>query len=429
MNEIPQGKLRRSTIGGKTAARVGGKLIGFYAKRPFLSEDNKHRAREQMEEESAAIVFETLSLLKGTAIKIGQMLSFEMDMLPEPICKELSKSYNQIPPMNQALVLKMIRNAFNSPVENVFKSFETQAFAAASLGQVHRAEALDGTPLAVKVQYPGIGASVKSDMQMVGQILRPLSDYYTILPVLEEIEQRLSEEIDYNKEADNIDWFADRMPENGFFIPDVIKDLSTDTVLSMTFLEGLPLNEWLKTGPDQDAIDTVAQRLNDWFKYCFYDLHCIHADPNPGNFIIDDDLNLGIVDFGCVRHFEAAFVEKYRNLIKALIAGDRDAHMGMLREFDLINDDVDSSSSVLLNEILSRFGDWYGKLLAKPVFDFGANSDFMKEAKAISHDFKKIRRYVKLNPNFVYLDRTQYGMWRLFEQMGARVRFRTTSEN
>lgn len=406
MNEIPQGKLRRSAIGSKTAARVGGKLIGFYAKRPFLSDTEKNRAKEQMEEESAAIVFEALSLLKGTAIKIAQMLSFEMDLLPESVCRELKKSYNQVPPMNQAMVRKAVANAFEDPPETLFRDFDTHALAAASLGQVHRAIAMDGTPLAVKVQYPGIGRSIKSDMQMVRQILRPLAEYDTILPVLDEIGQRLAEEIDYRQEADNIEWFGTRIPEKGFSIPDVKKELCTDTVLCMTFLEGLPLNEWLKSGPGRDAIDTVAQRLKDFFLHCFYDLHCIHADPNPGNFIIDEDLNVGIVDFGCVRHFEEAFVEKYRGLIKALISRDRDTHIRMLEEFDLIRGEVDSSSSDFIKEILARYGEWYGKLVEGPVFDFGANPDFMKEAKDISQNLKKIRRHIKLNANFVYLDRT-----------------------
>ena len=429
MNEIPQGKIRRSAIGSKTAARVGGKLISYYAKRPFLSDAGKHRARKQMEEESAAIVFQALSLLKGTAVKIAQMLSIEMDIFPESVCRELAKSYNQLPPMNQAMVRKTIGNSFQHPLETVFKSFDTRAFAAASLGQVHRAAAEDDALLAVKVQYPGIGKSIRADMQMVRQILRPLSEYDTILPVLEEIEQRLTEEINYRQEADNIEWFAGRMPENGFYIPEVKKELSTDTVLSMTFLEGMPLNEWLKTGPDQGARDTIASRLYEWFLYCFYDLNCIHADPNPGNFIIDDDLNLGIVDFGCVRHFEPEFIERYRNLIRALVSRDRDIQIRMFQEFDLIRGEPDSSITDLLGETLLCFSDWYGQMVAGPVFDFGANPDFMKGAKAVSHNIYKIRQHMKLNPNFVYLDRTRYGMLRLFEQLRARVRINNTYES
>ncbi|MGD9160365.1 MAG: AarF/ABC1/UbiB kinase family protein [Desulfobacteraceae bacterium] len=429
MDEIPQGKLRRSVIGSKTAVQVGGKLIGYYAKRPFLSDAGKDRAREQMEEESAAIVFQALSLLKGTAVKIAQMLSVEMDIFPESICRELAKSYNQVPPMNQVMVLKTVGNAFNSPLETNYKSFDTQAFAAASLGQVHRAIDENGILLAVKVQYPGIGKSIKDDMQMVRQVLRPLSEYDIILPVLEEIEQRLEEEIDYIQEADNIEWFGERMPENGFCIPEVKKELSTDTVLSMTLLEGLPLNEWLKSSPDQEARDTVAQRLYDWFLYCFYDLNCIHADPNPGNFIIDDNLNVGIVDFGCVRHFEPEFVEKYRALIRALSKKDRDIHMRMFKEFDLFKGEPEPSLENHLNEILKSFSDWYGQLVAGPVFDFGANPDFMKGAKAVSQNIYKIRQHMKLNPNFVYLDRTRYGMLRLFEQLRARVSIQNTYES
>ncbi len=429
MNEIPQGKLRRSAIGSKTAFKVGGKLLGYYAKRPFLSDSGKYLAKKQMEEESAAILFNALSMLKGTAVKIAQMLSFELDIIPESICKELTKSYNKLPPMNQAMVRKTVANAFLQPLETVFKSFDTRAFAAASLGQVHSAVTGDNTPLAVKVQYPGIAKSISADMQLVGQILRPLAEYDMILPALEEIEQRLAEEIDYRQEAENIEWFAGRMPENGFYMPEVKKEFCTDTVLSMTLLKGLPLNEWLKTAPGQDARDTIAGRLHDFFLYCFYDLNCIHADPNPGNFIIDDDLNVGIVDFGCVRHFDPEFVEKYRQLIRALTNRDSDTHMRMFREFDLLKGELDPSSEEILRDTVSGFSDWYSQLVAEPVFDFGANPDFMKSAKAISQNIFKMRQHFKANANFVYLDRTRYGMLRLFEQLGARVRINNRYES
>ncbi len=428
MDDIPRGRFKRSVVGSKTAARVGGKLLGYYAKRPFLSDEKKHRAKEQMEEESAAIVFQALSLLKGTAVKIAQMLSVEMDIFPESVCRELAKSYNQVPPMNQVMVKKTAGNAFNRPVEDVFKSFDTRAFAAASLGQVHRAFDKKGNPLAVKLQYPGIARSIKDDMQIVRHVLRPLSEYDTILPVLHEIEERLSEEIDYRKEADNIAWFSERMPENGFCIPEVKNELSTCTVLTMSYLKGKPLNEWLKSSPDQKARDTVAQRMYDWFLYCFYELNCIHADPNPGNFIIDDDLNVGVVDFGCVRHFNPDFIRRYRKLIRALVTKDKDLHIRMFREFDMIKSEPDPSLSSILKEIVESFCGWYGQLEAEEIFDFGANPDFMKGAKAVSRDIYKIRRHMKLNPNFVYLDRTRYGMLRLFEQMKAKVRIRNSYE-
>ncbi len=428
MAEIPKGKWRRSAIGGKTAAHVGGKLMGYYAKRPFLSDAGRSRARERMEEENAAIVFQGLSLLKGTAVKIAQMLSNEMDVFPPSVCRELAKSYNQVPPMNRAMVRKTVGNAFGSPLEKVFKSFDTQAFAAASLGQVHRAVAKDDTLLAVKVQYPGIGQTIRADMQMVRQMLRPMAEYNIILPALEEIEQRLAEEIDYGQEAAHVAWFGKRIPENGYGIPEVKKELCRDAVLSLTLMEGLPLNKWLKTEPAQDARDKVAQHLYDWFLYCFYDLHCIHADPNPGNFIIDDNLNVGIVDFGCVRRFESTFVEEYRALIRALLTKDREAHLRLFRKFDLIRGELDPDATAVLNSILLNFGEWFGQLFAGPIFDFGANPKFMQSAKAISQGIYKLRGHMKMNANFVFLDRTRYGLLRLFEQVRARVRVQNAYE-
>lgn len=427
-NEIPQGKWRRSVTGSKTAAQVGGRIMKYYIQKPFLSEAGRIKARAELEGESAKILFKGLSLLKGTAIKIAQLLSLELDIFPAAVRKELEKSYNQVPAMNQALVRKAIQNAFGRPPEKVFLSFDARAFAAASLGQVHRATDRDGTDLAVKVQYPGIRNTISNDIQLIRNLSRPLAEYELIGPALNEIEARLLEEVDYQQEARHLLFFAKHLKMDRLLIPEVRPDTTASNVLSTTFLSGRPLNRWLQSNPGQKARDTVAQQLYDLFIKSLYDLNCFHADPNPGNFIIARDLTVGLVDFGCVKRLSSEFVRYYRQLPRAIVDRDREGHFQLFQKLKLIRPGIEPAVQEQFFQVMDRFGEWFGRLYREEVFDFKANNDFIRQGRALTHETLKLRRHMDMNPDFVFLDRTRYGLFRLFEQMGARVRIRNPYE-
>lgn len=427
-NEIPQGKWRRSLAGSKTAVQVGGKLLKYVAQKPFLSATGREEARADLERESARIVFQGLGVLKGTAIKIAQLLSLELDIFPAAVRKELEKSYNQVPAMNQALVRKAIQNAFGQAPEKVFHTFEPQAFAAASLGQVHRATDRHGTPLAVKVQYPGIRSTITSDIQLIRNLTRPLAEYELIGPALQEIEGRLLEEVDYQQEARHILFFRRHLKMDHLQIPEVRKDKTSANVLSTTFLSGRPLHLWLRSNPGREARDTVAQRLYDLFITSLYNLNCFHADPNPGNFIINRDLTVGLVDFGCVKRLSADFVHHYRQLPGAILQQDQEAHFHLFRKLRLVRPGIEPEVQEQLFQVMQRFGEWFGRLYREEVFDFKADGNFIREGRALSNEMFKLRRHMEMNPDFLFLDRTRYGLFRLFEQMGARVRIRNAYE-
>ena len=170
---IPTGKIKRSTLVGLTTTRAGIKKLGYLSQKPFLSDAKKAIKAFENDEEIAAMIFKSLSMLKGTTLKAAQMMSMEMEMIPPAYRKELAKACSQVPPINRALIRKIIIDEFDSPPEKVFKSFESEPFAAASLGQVHRAVTHKGIDVAVKIQYPGISTGVKSDIAMVKLLLKP----------------------------------------------------------------------------------------------------------------------------------------------------------------------------------------------------------------------------------------------------------------
>ena len=428
MSELPSSKLSRLWVGGGTAARVGGKVMGYYAKRPFLGDEHRREAYDKMAEDSAKTMFQGLSLLKGTALKMAQQLSLEMDMFPEAVCHELAKAYHQVPPINRALVRQLIQKELGKPPEKVFSRFDTTAFAGASLGQVHAARNHDGTDLAVKIQYPGIAKTIDSDLSLLRQFLRPILQKDQLTIIVTELTERLHEEVDYRKEADNLNFFARNLDVPKVCIPRVRPEWSTQTVLTTNRLPGLPLDAWLDHSPGQQAVDQVAQTLQDIFITGLYDLRVIHADPNPGNFIIADDLTVGLVDFGCIKKMDPAFTEHYRRLSSASAHQHYGAHYEEMANLGMIPDNLEDSVKIQLQNASDNACQWFGQLYAEDKFDFSANKSFIAQGKTSVAALQDLRRYVHVHPDLIFLDRTRYGLLRLFEKMGARVDFRNTYE-
>ncbi len=427
-DDTPKGSLARGLVGGKTAVRMGGAYLKYVVEKPFLSEAARESARRRTAEQNMERLFQGLCRLKGMALKMAQTLSLEMDIFPEHIRTHLERAYTDVPPMNRALTRKVLSTAYGTAPEKVFQSFEATAFAAASLGQVHRAVGGSGEPLALKIQYPGIRETIRSDMRLVKALLLPFPEYESMKPVFAEIETRFLEETDYRLEAENAAFFHARLQMDGIRVPMVHCDLCTEQVLCLALLEGKPLHAWLGTNPDAQARDAVARRLQDLFIRGLYGLHCIHADPHPGNFLVLDDTSTGLVDFGCVKRLDKTFVEPYRQLLLALTSGDDDACLSVLRMLGTIPESADAALERDVREAFIRYGNWLRNIFSVERFDFSKNKDFIKEGKVISMTMKHVLRKLRINPDFVFLDRTRYGLLRLFERMEARVSFRNEYE-
>jgi len=427
MADIPKSKWERGLTGTRTAAKMGQKALKYLAMKPFLDEEERIEARKTLNRETAASLFQGLSLLKGTVLKMAQFLSMELDIFPPEVTKELQKSYHQAPPINRALVRKIVQNVLGKPPEQIFEAFDTMAFAAASLGQVHRATTRDGSRLAVKIQYPGIRETIQNDVQLMRSVLRRLHDYEIIAPAIEEIEVRLLEETDYRLEAQNMAFFRERLNMDLIMVPALYGDFSADTVLSAEYMNGMTLNEWLRIELDQKKIDQVAQALNDLFIFGLYRLNCIHADPNPGNFIVNGDSRIGLVDFGCVKRFDPEFVAVYGELSRTALHGDRDDYMHLSRALCGSGHYGSTEVKDCTFEVFYETSQWLGKLYREESFDFKANPEFMAAGKKKIADTFECGR-MGINTNFIFLHRTRYGLLRLFERMGARVCFRNPYE-
>lgn len=426
-NPIPTGKFKRAGVAGLAAAKIGVQQLGHLSKRPFLSRQRHEAAQQEIDRATAETIFNTLSHLRGTALKVAQMLSMETDLLPERYRQELAKSYYQVPPLNRALIRKVMINELGDNPEKIFASFDGEAFAAASLGQVHHATDRDNRNLAVKVQYPGIGATIRSDIQMVKKLVRPLGESALLIPILNEIEARLQEETDYLLEAENARWFKQQLEMPQVIIPDMFDAVSSKHLLSMEYLDGLHLTPWLQTNPSQELCDHYAQLIYDLYMRSVFELHRLHADPNPGNYLFCEDGKLGVIDFGCIKTLSPEFSHNLSLLYKAVLRDDPDRMFDTYREMGMINSSGQSAETAsYYEEVIKPIGDWLSLPFKQESFNFSEHPGYASRGMRLYHNIKSHAAVkeglITLNPDFIFTDRTLYGLYKIFEEMGATVR-------
>ncbi len=431
------GRMARSAIAGGALARAGVARLGHKARDLARDEAQRAAARAAHEAELGRILFGALNQLKGVALKAAQLLSSEAQLLPQGLREQLARACYQATPMNQALVGKRMRQALGPDWAERFAHFEPQAFAAASLGQVHRAQLEDGRALALKLQYPGIAATISSDMRLLRSLLLgrlgglalgegALPDAALLARVLDEIEAGLAAELDYAQEARAMDEFraalAPRLPQ--LVVPEVCHALSSPQLLAMQDLPGQHLAEWLAQGPSQAERDRYGQLIFESFMLMVFELGRLHADPHPGNYLFMPDGRLGLLDFGCTRVLPPCLVEGVARAWSAALVPDGDAALhGAYQALGLIDAGLDLASFRReLRPALAPLLDWQLAPFREPVFDFGARAPLPHLGR--SQQRVAMRHLHGMPPELPYLDRAFLGLNQLLAQLGARVRTR-----
>jgi predicted unusual protein kinase regulating ubiquinone biosynthesis (AarF/ABC1/UbiB family) len=335
MAEITAGRARRMlSVGGLTTS-VGGSYLWQALKRPFQSASRQEATLLETHIRNARRVVERSKELRGAFTKLAQLLSMRHDLFPAEALEVLSTVQSSVPPMPWAKVRRVITAELGAPPEERFARFEHEAFAAASLGQVHRAELRAGRkPVVVKVQYPGVGDTVHQDLKNIRSLVRVFDSIARDVmrqdvdsgDVVRELEERLAEELDYRREADNLERFRTLLAsDREVMIPRVHRTLSTGRVLTMDRLDGYPLQDIMAPGVDQELKDWVALKLFRLIWRQMFDFGVLHADPHPGNYLVTHHPKLGILDFGSVRVFEPAVRLGYLRTARGLLAGDEAA--------------------------------------------------------------------------------------------------------
>lgn len=420
-NALPEGKWARAGIVGSTALKVGLREVQHKVKRPFMSVERQQEDKQTLDDKNAQLIFNALTQLRGTALKAAQMLSMEVEILPERYRKELEKSFHQVPPLNRVLVRKVIQEQLGQPPEYLFKSFNDQAFAAASLGQVHHATLPDGTAVAVKIQYPGIHVAMDNDMKLIRKLAPNLPNSQMVLQSLEEIQARLLEEVDYAHEAASTQWFAEHLQLEGVHIPKVYLKFSGARVLTTELMEGQHLEAWLATNPSQEVRNRAAQNLYDMMAISVRQLQRLHADPNPGNYLFHADGSVSLIDFGCTKQFAPEFIHILPELLKAFVTDDESA---ILAAYRVLGMDHQPRSSEWYQTNLRPFAQWAALPLQEDSFDFGKNRDYTSSAREVIQRLSQNTTLNKIANDFIFFDRTVYGLCKIFERMGAEVKAR-----
>ena len=434
--KVPTSKLTRSAIAGAAVTKIGLKHAGFKARQAFSAKNpaskNDPKSQQQHEEQIGELVFTVLSQLRGTAIKLSQLLSMETDILPETIRNKLKSACHEVPPINKALVRKqMVQELGNTP-KQLFKEFDSQAFSAASIGQVHSALSFNGEKLAVKVQYPGIGATIDSDLKMLEKLFWLLAKTTNSMPkkqvitlVLTEMKSRLMEEVNYKVEASNLKWFQQKMKLDGIVIPRVEHQLSSTRVLSMEMLVGQPIDKWLASNPNQQQRDALGQKLFDFFWYCALTLKKIHADPHVGNFLVLADEKLAILDFGCVRNLSDDFVDSFTEMLPKIVDSyilgkDIEALFSSYQALKFLDQNIDFTT--FESEVfpdLQCYGQWLGQAYVSKKFDFSTKTPCPGRPENVSGGAVKfLSGMYSEQPCF---DRAHLGLMNLLTQIGANI--------
>jgi predicted unusual protein kinase regulating ubiquinone biosynthesis (AarF/ABC1/UbiB family) len=336
MAEITSGRARRMLSVGRLTTSVGGSYLWQALKRPFQSASRTQQALLAAHIRNAERLVAGSKELRGAFMKLAQMLSMRSDLLPAEALEVLSVVQSSVPPMPYARVREVLVAELGAPPERCFRRFEPEAFAAASLGQVHRAELPDGAAVAVKIQYPGVAATVRQDVQNVKALLRIFTGIARDVmrqdvdpgEVAAELEARLQEELDYVHEAANLERFRRLLADDPeVVVPRVHRALTTRHVLTMEFLEGYPIQDVLAPGVDQELKDWIAEKLFDLVWRQVLEFGALHTDPHPGNYLVTHHPRLGLLDFGSVRVLEPGIRRAYLRLAHGLLDQD-DAEIG-----------------------------------------------------------------------------------------------------
>jgi len=421
---IPITKVQRASRFLTTGAKIGRNYLKHYGKKMM----DPATTREQLHEDNATDIYDSLSKLKGSALKVAQMLSMDKNLLPKAYQQQFSMAQYSAPPLSYPLVVKTFQTYFGKAPGQIFDTFSQRAANAASMGQVHRAT-LKGKSLAVKIQYPGVSESVKSDLAMVKPIALRM---FKLNPVeyeefIGEVEARLLEEADYKLELRRSMEMSEksRMMDNLVF-PGYYPELSAPKILTMDWLDGQLLGEFLKKGRPSKAIaNKLGQAMWDFYHFQFHQLKAVHADPHPGNFIVTPDHKLGIIDFGCIKVIPDDFYRLYFQLHYKDILDDSGRLEEILYQMKFIYPEDSVQEKKFFRAVFIELLELLGRPFHTPEFDFADPAYFetLYRVGEKMSNMKELRESKRARgiKHALYINRTYFGLYSLLNELGATI--------
>ncbi|MBL0012794.1 MAG: AarF/ABC1/UbiB kinase family protein [Flavobacterium sp.] len=423
LEKIPTNKIERAGQLVKTGFKVGGNYIAYYGEKMI----NPSLTKEKLNENNAEDIYDGLQNLKGSALKVAQMLSMDKSIMPQAYVDKFSLSQFSVPPLSAPLVRKTFKKYLGKFPEEIYDSFTPDALNAASIGQVHCATK-DGKKLAVKIQYPGVANSISSDLALVKPFATRMfnlkgkdSEKYFI-----EVENKLLEETDYTLELKQSIAMAEackHIPNLRF--PIYYPELSSERILTMDWMEGQHLSEFTSKNTDSTKGNKIGQTLWDFYMYQMHHLRQVHADPHPGNFLIDENENLMAIDFGCIKKVPNEFYVPYFELADPKTINNPILFEEKLYQLEILRADDTPEEIVYFTGIFHRLLRLFTQPFHSDFFDF-SNEEFFDAIATMGEEFTKDTQLRKMNGNrgskhFLYINRTFFGLYNLMHDLKAAV--------
>jgi predicted unusual protein kinase regulating ubiquinone biosynthesis (AarF/ABC1/UbiB family) len=383
--------------------------------------------RDKLNENNAEDIYDGLKNMKGSALKVAQMLSMDKNLLPRAYVDKFSLSQFSVPPLSAPLVRKTFKKYLGKFPEELYDSFTPDSINAASIGQVHQATK-NGKKLAVKIQYPGVADSIGSDLAIVKPFAISMfnlkgkdSDRY-----FAEVENKLLEETDYQLEvAQSIEITEKCSAIPNLKFPKYYPELSSKKTITMDWMTGEHLSEFTAHNKDAAAGDKIGQALWDFYMFQMHGLRKVHADPHPGNFLIDADTNLIAIDFGCMKKVPNDFYVPYFELANPDIINNPALFSEKMYQLEILRKDDSPKEIAYFTELFHGLLSLFTKPFHGDFFDF-SDDDFFEKIANLGEELTKDTQLRKMNGNrgsqhFIYINRTFFGLYNLLHDLKARV--------
>ncbi|MGB7156659.1 MAG: AarF/ABC1/UbiB kinase family protein [Tepidisphaeraceae bacterium] len=421
LRPVPLGRLRRIGLLGTLQAKIAAAYFFYWVRGWFKNAAEKEKLLAETHWRTAAKVLNSMGYLRGAVMKVGQTLANFPDIAPDQFVETLEKLHFHALPMHWSLLREMVHNELDEDPENLFASFDKRAFAAASLGQVHLAQLKRGQEVAVKIQYPGIGRTIGEDLSNLLMFMLPArlsADWQNVREQFDDLRMRLERETDYVREAATLQkarsLFRD---EDGIVVPRVFPEHSTQRVLTMEYLPGVHLDEFLAADPPQELRNEFARKmLRAWYRMLFAG-RMLYVDFHPGNFLFMEDGRLGVIDFGCMVELDDTLWELFRKMDRAMTTGRREDIVESIKEWSWMGDDPAEADRVRLTADYAEWS-WQSRMRRRE-FDFGDEADFRRGIDLFLEMVRK--RYSRARACTPMMARQQMGWLAMLYRLRAKV--------
>jgi hypothetical protein len=425
---LPVGRLRRIGLLTTLQSKIFAAYLFYWLRKWFADASDRERLLAEAHWRAAVRVLDSMGYLRGATMKFGQMLGQYPNVVPAEFTETLAGLHFSAPPMHFSLLREMVFNELGDDPENIFASFDKRAFAAASLGQVHRARLWSGEGVAVKIQYPGIARTISDDLGNLAAFMLPArlsSDWENTREQFEDLRARLEQETDYVREVATLQKVRSLFHDaDGIVVPRLFPQHCTERVITMERLEGLHLSDFLATSPSQERRNDLGRKLiRAWYRM-LYAGRLVYADMNPGNFLFMDDGRLGVIDFGCMVECDDELWEMFRRIDRPLTTGEREPRIDFIRWWSSIGDSPEEQEHL-------RLMDEYVGLLWSPrsfrgEFDFGDESYIRRSLDYFAELVTK--RYTRGHASSPMMMRQQLGMQAILYRLKAKFEVQPIAE-